>query len=168
MLREIDRVSLHVEIVLTNFLLKGKFVPLGELLTYLNDRTRTSVLVDDCELFPLAPDRQVRGVQQAGLVALKHQIVFISLLQPSQVQEVRLLKANRPVVFYTRQFAVQGQLHVNVDARDTDLLDDNRDFFAVSNATVFPLEQVAQLPMRQVPLLLIRRSQVHTYHVRRP
>lgn len=167
MLREIDRVRLQVELILTSFLLKGKFSPLGELLIYLNDRTRNSILIDECELAPLAPDRQVRGVKQPSLVALKHQIVFLSLLESAQAQEIRILKASRPVVFYTRQFAVQGQLHVNTDARDSDLLDDNRDFFAVSNATIFPLEQLAQQPTPQVPLLLIYRSQVHTYHVRR-
>ena len=162
--RDIDRPLLRVEAILGDFLLRGSLLPLGELMNFLNDRRRGNIAFESCELFPLAADRQVRGVRQESLTVVRDNLIALCLLDEAQMSHERLLKASRPVVFYTASFAIQGQLHVNVDARDTDLLDDSRDFYPVTQAMLFPLRPVAQAPTARVPLLLLQRSRIQAYH----
>jgi hypothetical protein len=79
------------------------------------------------------------------------------------------LQSKRPVVFYTSHFAIQGQLHANPDARDDDLLDDARDYAALSEVTLFPLRQLGATGLsRKAPLLLINQQHIQTYHVQLP
>ncbi len=167
MYRELSRPLLQVEAILSDFLLRGGLTPLGELPNFLNDRRRGVFTFEACELLPLAPERQVKGIKQEVLTINRGQLVTLSLLDEAQAAAERLLKASRPVVFYTAQFAIQGLLHVNVDVRDTDLMEDSRDFYPVSQATLFPLRPIAQPITRQVPLLMLQRAQVQAYHLRR-
>lgn len=166
MFREISLTSYQVEAFSADFLLRGEFKPRGPFLIYINDRARSFAPFDDIELFPVATDRQVKGIKQAVMVVNKTNLQIISLLKAEQLQSVQLLQTKRPVVFYTSHLAVQGQLHVNSDARDDDLLDDTREYFAVTEATVYPLRAMAVSPTRQVSLLMINRLHIQSYHVR--
>lgn len=165
--RDLNRPLLQVEAVLSDFLLRGSLTPLGELLNFLNDRRRGAFTFAACELLPLSPERQLKGIKQDTLTVNRSQLVTLALLDEAQAAAERLLKASRPVVFYTAQFAIQGELHVNVDARDSDLMDDSRDFYPLSQATLFSLRPIAQPLTRQVPLLMLQRAQVQAYHLRR-
>ena len=165
--RDLNRPLLQVEAILNDFLLRGRLTPLGELLNFLNDRRHSVFSFEACELLPLSPERLIKGIKQEALTINRRQLVTLGLLDEAQAAAERLLKASRPVVFYTAQFAIQGQLHVNVDARDTNLMEDSRDFYAVSQATLFPLRPLAQPVTRQLPLLMIQREQVQAYHLRR-
>ena len=165
--RDLNRPLLQVEAVLSDFLLRGSLTPLGELLNFLNDRRRGAFTFAACELLPLSPERQLKGIKQDTLTVNRSQLVTLALLDEAQAAAERLLKASRSVVFYTAQFAIQGELHVNVDARDSDLMDDSRDFYPLSQATLFSLRPIAQPITRQVPLLMLQRAQVQAYHLRR-
>jgi hypothetical protein len=166
MFKELTLQSYQAEALTADFIIRAGFKPRGAFLIYMNDRSRSFVPFDDVELFPLAPDRQVKGVKQGLMVVNKTLLQMMSIVNPEQAQSVQLLQAKRPAVFYTSHLAIQGQLHVNADARDDDLLDDTRDFFALTDATVYPLRAIAVAPTRQVPLLLINRLHIQSYHAR--
>jgi hypothetical protein len=165
MFREITFTSYQVEAFSTDFLIRGEFKPRGSLLIYVNDRTRSFAPFEEVELFPIAPDRQVKGIKQSQLIVNKNNLHTINILKSEQAQTVQLLQSKRPVVFYTSHLAVQGQLHVNNDSRNDDLLDDTREYFAISEATVYPLRAMAVTLTRQVPLLVINRLHIQSYHV---
>ena len=52
-----------------------------------------------------------------------------------------------------------------MDFRDDDLLQEGWNFFAVTQASVYPLEPLGFAVERQVPLLLLQRSFVEAYQV---
>lgn len=166
MFRELTLTVYQVEAFSADFIYRASFKPRGAFLIYMNDRTRSFVPFDEVELFPLAVDRQVKGIKQALMVVNKNSFQYLSIASPEQAQSVQLLQAKRPAVFYTSHLAIQGQLHVNSDARDDDLLDDTRDYFALTDATVYPLRAMAVAPTRQVPLLLLNRLHIQSYHAR--
>jgi hypothetical protein len=166
MFRELTLTTYQVETFSADFLVRANFKPRGAFLIYMNDRTRSFVPFDDVELFPVAPDRQVKGIKQGLMVVNKTVLQMMSIVNPEQAQSVQVLQAKRPAVFYTSHLAIQGHIHVNADARDDDLLDDTRDFFALTDATVYPLRAIAVAPTRQVPLLLLNRPHIQSYHAR--
>jgi hypothetical protein len=166
MFRELTLTVYQVEAFSADFIYRASFKPRGAFLIYMNDRTRSFVPFDEVELFPLAVDRQVKGIKQGLMVVNKTSLHYLSIASPEQAQSVQVLQAKRPAVFYTSHLAIQGQLHVNADARDDDLLDDTRDYFALTDATVYPLRAMAVAPTRQVPLLLLNRPHIQSYHAR--
>jgi hypothetical protein len=156
----------QVEAVLPDYLLRGGIKPLGPLLTYVNDRSRGAVRFEDLELLPLPIDRQVGCIKQPKVTVDKANLVLLSVVKAEDAATVQLLQSKRPVVFYTSHFAIQGDLHVNQDSRDDDLLDDSRDFSALSDALIFPLRQLGVTPTRKTPLLLVNHHHIQTYHTR--
>jgi hypothetical protein len=155
---------LSVEMVTADFLARARLQPLGELPTFLNDRRRSFIRVDEVELSPMSCERQMQGVSRPSMSINKKQVAFVSLLKEEEAAEVLIMASGRNVVFYIGPFAVNGKLHINADAKDEDLLDDSRDFYAVSDVTVYPVESVAAPPQRKVPLLFVNRARVDGYH----
>jgi hypothetical protein len=154
-----------VEVMLPDFWARVNFKPLGSMLSYLNDKTRNNVRFEEAALMPLSIDKQVNCIKQAKVTVEKRNLALISIIDSEQAQSVQLLQSKRPVIFYISHFAIQGQLHVNADSRDDDLLDDSRDYCALSDVTLFPLRQLGVANItRKIPLLLVNQQYVQTYH----
>ncbi len=157
--------TFQVEALTADFLLRGLFRPLGDLGVFLNDRRRDFIRLDEVDLVPLAPDRQLRGVHREAVNVHKQTLLAISLTAADQAQGVQVLASKRPVVFYLGPLIVRGELHVNVDAFDEDLLDDARDFHPVSGANIFSIRNAAASFTRDVPVLFVQRTSVQAYHL---
>jgi hypothetical protein len=67
-------------------------------------------------------------------------------------------------VVYTTRYAIRGDLHINEDARDDDVFDETKEFFAMSGVTIYPIQVGRQSPVAKVPLLFINQRQVYAYH----
>jgi hypothetical protein len=164
MIDQVQNSVFQVEVVLGDYLLRANFAPLGQMVSYLNDRAWTNVRFADLEIAPLAVNRQVKVINQPAVTIDKQQVVLISLLNPEQIAEVQVLQSKRAAVFYTGRFAIQGLVHVNQDAHVDDLLDGSRDYFPISDVSIFPLQGLAVTPTRRVPLAMINRQQIQLYH----
>jgi hypothetical protein len=166
---ELQLPTYRVEMMLPDFWVRANFKPLGPMLSYVNDRTRSSMRFEETELMPLAPDKQVGCIKQPKITVDKKNLVLIALLDGVDSGSVQLLQSKRPVIFYTSHFAIQGRLHINADARDDDLLDDGRDYAALTDVTLFPLRQLGTTALTRKPsLVLINQQYVQTYHVHKP
>jgi hypothetical protein len=95
----------------------------------------------------------------------KHTLLAISLTAAEEASGLHLLASSRPVVLYLGPFLVRGDLHVSVEAVADDLLDETRDFHAVSRAHIFPISIPAIEFAREAPLLFVRRGAVQGYHL---
>lgn len=165
MFGELQLKTFQAEVVLEDYLIRAKIQPRGSMLVYLNDRQRPFLPFDDVEIYPLALERQVNLIKQPEIIINKRYLKFLCLTDPEEAKSEQLLATKRPVAFYTGVFAIQGQLHVNADARDQDLLDETKDYFAMSDVSVFPIRKVLTPPARRVPVLFLSRSLVQAYHV---
>lgn len=163
MLGELQLATLTAEWLLEDYLVGGTFQPIGDVGVFLNDRTRAYVQVSGAAVRPLAPDRQVAGPAGVTIQVARSKILAVSLVKGEEAAEVRRLAASRAATFYVGPYAIRGQVHVNADARDEDLLDDARDFYPVSDAQVFPLRPLANVPSGRVPLLFINRLHLPLY-----
>lgn len=152
------------EAVTMDFILRGRFIPLGATLPFLNDRSRRFAQFEEVEIVPLVTGRQMGAIKRDNMTANKNLFVLLSFLDKGEMETVQIMPSHRPVIFYLSHFAVQGELHVNADARDKDLLDETRDFFALTNASIYPVHALASQPTRQVPLCFINVDFVHAYH----
>jgi len=161
---EIKLATFDVEVAMPHFLLKAKFQPRGDLLIYMNDQAVQFYGFEEVQMLPLDGDFQVRPFRQPIMTVSEKYLVFISVMKNEDAEKLQLLRAKRPVVFYTDWFAIRGQLHVNEDARGDDLLDGPRDYFAISDASVYPIRKAAANPTRKAPLLLLNRNAIYAYH----
>jgi hypothetical protein len=157
--------TFQVEVLSADFMLRGRFKPLGEMAVYLNDRRRDFIRLDEVELIPLVTDRALRGAHRETMNVNKHALLAISLTVAEEAQSVQVLASKRPVVFYLGPLIVRGELHANVDALYEDLLDDARDFHPVSGATIFSVRNATVPFAREVPLLFVQRARVQGYHL---
>jgi hypothetical protein len=156
--------TIQVEVFLEDYMIRAKIQPRGAMLVFLNDKQWPFLPLSDAEIFPLAAERQVNSIKQPSVVINKKYLKFICLTDPEESKDEQLLASKRAVAFYTGAFVVQGQLHVNQDARDQDLLDETKEYFAMSEASVYPIRKVSTSPTRHVPLLYLSRPLVQAYH----
>lgn len=165
MFGEIQLKTFQVEVILDDYLVRAKLQPRGSMLVYLNDRQRPFMPFSDAEIYPLAVERQVNCIKQPSIVINKNYLKLLGLTNDEEAQEEQLLTTKRPVAFYTGPFVIQGQLHVNADARDQDLLDETKDFFAMTDASIYPVRKMLTPPPRHMPLLFLSRELTQVYHV---
>lgn len=157
-----------VEIALQKFLIQADFQPRGDLFIFLNDQSYPYFRFDEVDLFTLSSEYQVATIKQPFMAINRRHITFVSILDEESAERLQVIMSKRPVVFYTDWYAIQGNLHVNPDSRDDDLLEQARDFFAVSNASIFPMRSINRAPTRKVPYVLINRHLISAYHPHKP
>ncbi len=165
---ELKLATFDVEVVTAQFLLHGSFQPRGELFTYLNDRRYLSFHFDNVEFIPILAGYRVKAIKQASLNMNWRMVTYIAWLEGANLEGIQLLQSKRPVTFYTNTLAIRGNLHVNLDAYENDLIDETRDFLAVSDAAVYPLRSLAAKPTQKLPLMGLNRHHILGYHVYEP
>ena len=154
----------RAEVLTAEYLLLGRFIPFGGAFAFLNDRTRRFAQFEDAEVIPLLADRHMGSIKREAMTVNMSLFVLLSFLDKEEIRDIQVMPSFRPVVFYMNQCAVQGKLHINADAKDTDMLDDTRDFFAVTDASIFPMRPMALQPTRQIPLCFVNMHYIYAYH----
>lgn len=161
---EISLPTFKVELGLPDFLIHASLQPRGDFLIYLNDRSYSYLRFDEAMLSALSKEYQVPSIKQKVLSVNRQSIIYLAVLVPEEAERLQVLQTKRPVIFYTNWCAIQGNLHVNTDSRDDDLLDQGRDFFAVSDASLFPIRSVTMAPASKAPFVLVNRHSLTAYH----
>ncbi|MCA9933618.1 MAG: hypothetical protein H6662_14480 [Ardenticatenaceae bacterium] len=164
MFGELKLPTFQVEVIIPGFLVRAAFQPKGDLLIFLNDQRYDVAHFDEVAMYPIMPDAQVKGMKQEMMVLNKKFISGIALLEEERLENVMMLASKRPFVIYTEWFAIRGNLHVNADARSDDVFDETKDFFAMTDASIYPVRTLRKAPTRKVPLLTINRHAIYAYH----
>ncbi len=154
-----------VDVSTGNFLVRGEIEPLGDLIIFLNDRHHSSFPILNAQLMPNGPEYKVPPIKQASFTVNQELIAFLAVVNEADAQKVQFVQTYRPVVFYTNWFAIRGNLHVHGEARDNELMDPTKDFFAVTNVSIFPIRQMTHQPQRTYPLAAVYRAGVIGYHI---
>ena len=165
---ELQLPTFKIEAVTAQFIYRGILQPRGELFTFLNDRRFLTFQITEVAFHPVAAGYRINTLKQASINVNWREIIYLAILEQEDLERIQFLQSERPVTFYTCNLAVRGSLRVNPDALDNDLLDDLRDFVAVTDANILPLCPLALNPASHVPLLAFNRHQIESYHVYRP
>lgn len=155
----------RVEVGLKSFLIRGDFQPRGDFVIYLNDSAHTYLRFEKVSLSPIYPDYQIRAITQPFISVNRRNIVYVAVLQSEQAELIQVMQSKRAVIFYTDWCAIQGNLHVNTESRDDDLLDRSREFYAVSDASIYPIRAINQSVASTAPCVLVNRQALTAYHV---
>jgi hypothetical protein len=165
---EIQLPSFKMEAVTDQCLYRGILQPRGELFTFINDRRYLTFTFTETAFHPLQKNYRVSTIKQAAINVNWQKIIYLAMLDQEDMERVQLLQSGRPVTFYTFNLAIRGNLRVNLDAHENDLLDETRDFLAVTEADILPLRPLAVAPAKHVPLIALNRRQIESYHVYQP
>lgn len=165
MFAEIQFTSLAVEVLLSDYLLQGELRSRGDIVIYLNDRNYPSFILYDCALSPLDSNRRVETIKQDMISVEKAEVAAVSALDKTALENAHLSVARRMTTIYVSRFAIHGYLHVPADAPDEDLLDETRDFFGITEGSIYPLIPVGTTPFEKPSLLLVNRGRIQAYNV---
>lgn len=165
---EIKLATFPIEVITPQFLYWGNLQPRGELFTYLNDRRYLTFNFLDAEFKPMPNDYRIPAIKQENININWRTITYIALLNETDLAAVQLLQSKRPVTFYTDFLAIRGNLHINPDAHENDLVDEARDFIAVSDAAVYPMRALKSMPKQRIPLIALNRHHILSYHTYQP
>jgi hypothetical protein len=165
MFAEIQFTKVNVEAVLADYVIRGVLHSRGEVLNFLNDRRYSTFSLYDCELHPLSAERKI-GIFNQDLVTIdKKKVIVLSVLDKHVRDAIQLTASKRIVIFYCGNIAIHGLLHVSADAPDEDILDEKRDFFGITDGSVYSLVPVGTEPCSDAPLMLLNRHNVGAYSV---
>jgi hypothetical protein len=162
---EIQFTSIKIEAILADYTIRGELRSRGDIAIFLNDRNYPTFSVFDCELHPLAADRRVETVRQDLITIEKTEVIAISVLDEGALEKAQFTLSKRKVIIYSGRFAIHGLLHVPADAPDEDVLDEKRDFFGITEGSIYPLVPVGTDPFTSSPLILINRQTIQAYSV---
>ena len=165
MFAEIQYTKFKVEAVLPNYVIRGLLRSRGEVLNYLNDRRYPTFSLYDCELVPISSDRKINTISQDSVTIDKRRVIVVSVLDESVKENMQLTVSERIVIFYCGNLAIHGLLHVPADAPDEDILDETRDFFGITNGSIYSLVPVGSDPTGNAPLMLLNQHMVNAYSV---
>jgi hypothetical protein len=157
--------TFRIEAFSPDYLVRAQLKPLGDLPNYLNDRRREFIPLDEVEIVPLVGDRHLRPIHRETFVVSKANLQVLTIVETGDAVKTQILVTKRPVVIYLGQMIVRGQLHVSAEASAMDLLDEARDFYAVTEANIFHLHSATPAYAREVPLLFVNRPLVQGYHL---
>ena len=165
MFAEIQFTSIKIEAILADYAIRGELRSRGDIAIFLNDRNYPTFSLFDCELHPLAADRRVETVRQDLITIEKTEVIAVSVLDEHALENAQLTVSKRKVIVYSGRFAIHGLLHVPADAPDEDVLDEKRDFFGITEGSIYPLAPVGTDPITSSPLILINRQTIQAYSV---
>ncbi|MGB3713800.1 MAG: hypothetical protein WA996_05150 [Candidatus Promineifilaceae bacterium] len=165
MFAEIQFTPIRIEAVLADYTIRGELRSRGNIAIFLNDRNYPTFSLFDCELYPLAADRRVETVRQDLITIEKREVIAVSVLDERALENAQLTVSKRKVIVYSGRFAIHGLLHVPADAPDEDVLDEKRDFFGITEGSIYPLAPVGTNPFTSSPLILVNRQTIQAYSV---
>ena len=116
------------------FRISGRFKPLGELISFLNDPRRNVLIIDEAQVTPLQPDYRIGGFNKAEVV-VPRQDVQLALIVDLQADEMRLLPRTEHLVVYSNTYAISGHFHTGEETKVNDI-------FHVSSGPFFPASDV--------------------------
>lgn len=157
--------TISVDVSTGNFLIRGEVEARGDLMVFLNDHNRSSFPIRDAKFMPDGPEYKVPPMQQPNFTVSQEHVAFVAVIKDTAVEKIQFVNSSRTVVFYTNWFAIRGELHVSSEARDDELLDPTKEFFAVTDVAIYPIRQMTNKPQRRYPLVAIQRSGIVGYHV---
>ena len=156
---------ISVDISAGNFLVRGEIEPRGDLIVYMNDENNTSFAVLNAQFMPDGPEYKVSTIKQNSITINQNHLAFVGIIHEADLERIQFVQSSRTAVFYTNWFAIRGELHVHGEAKEEELMESTRTFYAVTQASIFPIRQTTHAPHRTYPLVIINRAEMIGYHL---
>lgn len=156
---------ISVDISAGNFLVRGEIEPRGDLIVYMNDDNNTSFAIQNAQFMPDGPEYKVPTIKQSSITVNQEHLAFVGVIHEADLERIQFVQTSRTAVFYTNWFAIRGELHVHGETKEEELMEATKHFYAVTQASIFPIRQTTHTPHRTYPLVIINRSEIIGYHL---
>lgn len=153
-----------VKVITPSFLIHAQIEPMGPLLDYLNDAARTSVPFWDATLYDLSG--KIQPSTRPMVVIQKSHVCGMYIDDAKGRESIRLLKRVQKLIAHVPNLIYRGEIHLGTETRDQDIFDVLiGQFFALTNASVFPtIKLPAEFP-QQTEMLLVHKDALQAYYM---
>jgi hypothetical protein len=147
------------------FKIQGKLEPMGEIITALGDERRGCMPVHESIVTPVSAYNPLGTIAIPELMVKKSNLMFVTLLDKSDYEDIRLQPNVTVLTVYTSTFAIQAEFHLGGEIRVRDFIDTMiSNFIAITDAKLFPLiPSKTELTVRR-PFLLLNKNFITMYH----
>jgi hypothetical protein len=156
---------ISVDVSAGNFLVRGEIEPRGDLVVYMNDENNSSFAILNAQFMPDGPEYKVPTIKQASITVNQEHIAFVGVINEEDVARIQFVQAARTAVFYTNWFAIRGNLHVHGETKEDELMEPTKNFYIVTDVSIFPIRQTTHEPQRKYPLVILNRTEIIGYHL---
>ncbi len=153
------------EVITQEYLLRGRFRPIGPMLAYLNDSERRYIQFNQATLLPFDAASPMGKLERPTVMVRKDNVVAISLLDEAGGDAAQLLVTKHKMIVYSTTFVIQGYFHMGADDVPMDVLSSSsHDFMGATDANIYPLKDVQNRPQTAAQVMLVNRHGVLFYH----
>ena len=152
------------EIYTESFRIEGKLEPMGEIVTALGDKRRSCMPVYDAIMTPISAHNPLNPITIPQLVINKNNVVFVSLLDPADYEDVRLAPNVVVMTVYAGPFAIRGEFHLGGEMRVRDFVDTlTLDYTPITNVRFFPLVPTKASFTPSCPFVVLNKNLISAY-----
>lgn len=153
------------EVFTDTFKIEGKLEPMGDIINALGDKRRDCMPIHDVTMTPISAHNPLSSIVIPGLILNKQNLAFVTLLDPSAYEDIRLQTNIAVLTAYTSSFAIQAEFHLGGEMRVRDFLDSLvAAFVAVTNAKLFPLVRPKANITTNHPFVILNTNFITMYH----
>jgi len=153
------------EVFTDTFKIEGKLEPMGDIINALDDKGRDCMPIHDATMTPISAHNPLSSIVIPELILNKQNLAFITLLDPSDYEDIRLQTNIAVLTAYTSSFAIQGEFHLGGEVRVRYFLDSVvAEYVPVTNAKLFPLVPPKANIATHRPFVIINTNFITMYH----
>lgn len=155
--------ALNVEVLTQKFQVVGSLTPLGDILSFLNDPQRETLIIEDAEATPIQAPWRGGAFTSAELVLPKSEVQIV-LVDGLQRDDMQLLPRAENLVVYTDTFAVRGGFHTGSDTKVSDIFYITQGpFFPATNAEAYGVVSLKVAIGGAAPVLFLNKLHVAAF-----
>jgi hypothetical protein len=155
----------HVQILGRKFQFDGEVEPLGQVLDFLNNESRSTFSLYDVKILPVMPSGPLTAITRSEITVSESELGLIFFLDADYRQQVPVLKSFDRVIAYTPHAVLRGNFHRGVETRLGDMFDTLQGaFFVMTEVSIFPTTGLPAPFPKQADLLIVNRFYVNLYH----
>lgn len=154
-----------VQVLTNTYLVQGGLETIGAIVDFLNDRDRDFFMFIDATVrsLTLGPMGKVARPQ---LLIPKTEIIALYLDDATARSSIQLLRRVERCIMYMPFVVCRGEFHLGADTRWQDMVSLlPTDFFAFTNASIFPLSPLPGPFPQQADLIVLNRKHIRMLHV---
>jgi hypothetical protein len=153
------------QIITTTFQIQGRMETVGPLLDFLNDKDRQFFILLDATAKSLTPG-PMGQMTLPQLIVPKTDVIALVVEEAAARTSLQLLKRVERCILYMPLLVCRGEFHLGADTRWTDMVSlVLGNFFAFTNAAVFPLAPLPGPFPQQTELVILNRQQIRMLHL---
>jgi hypothetical protein len=154
-----------VQVLTTTYHIQGGLETIGPILDFVNDRERDAFVFLDATVKSLTPG-PMGQVTRPHISVPKPEVIAMYFDDATARSSIQMLRRVERSIMYMPYLVCRGEFHLGTDTRWQDMVSLlPTDFFAFTNASVFPLSPLPGPFPQQAELVVLNRRHIKMLHL---